>query len=652
MLKKLIEDINNKKIAQTPYFSDILEIEKNLDLLTIYDQVQAYSFLQIEYFISDDIEKCKFYIEKTKLSLTLCIEKNILDKDDIIHFGLLLSDAVINEIRIKKDYLLLKTLRSDQIYTILEYNCFKLFVFIIELFLENKNVDLILISFDYVRSEEAWKLLFNIYAENIDFFEMNNIDFENINDNCPIKYYFLLYMNNHQKWFDVVINDVIDKQNEFSNLEIIVSNTIKTEKYELFVKLIERLFIIVGKENSYLNHYALIAMKLHEKTQIHDLLVKNKRIKDQYIDFLLFKKNYKQILSIDIENDVKFFCLLKLGLIEEAKLLYSKYIDKKYVIDDLDRSNKNTEITKRGLILFFLKTQDTTSLLNLLQNIDQSLLFTKVLKKAYKYGVLNIILEGIKIGINRFGSRNSQLVKIFISFLHIQEIKITILERVATLLLIIEQLTFENIALIDKKWIYDVIYNNCIDCIENKLDLLWDLIKILLKIEEINLEIIELILMGKKRLIYLQKDEYNIHDLLNFYISLNSRNINLTLLFFEQIHDIRIINLFKPYSKLSNSIILKMLCMNTEYFEMKIELYKLAEKRNILTDDILNRFASIIAIYGSAVMIEVFEEINIKKRFTKHIEGLIIQQIELVKFTNSKTLKARLLRLLDNSCHE
>lgn len=644
MLKSLFEKINSKKQQNYPYYTDVIEIETAIPMLSIYDQIQAFSFLQCEYFIADDFKKCLSYIDLAKSALSSCLVKNILDNDDFIHFGSLLCDIIINEIKIKNEYLLLDDCRTSELYGLLKHNCFKLFVFIIEMYRKEKNLHLLFLSLDYVTCEDAWKVLFE------EFLNIDNNDLGNrickITTCQDVKPYYLLFMGYDKEYNDIVMKNIIDSKNNYENLQIVVSNALKSGKHDIFIRLIDELQKITEAKNSSLNFYILLAEKLRDKNKhIQDICKDNEVIMNDYIEFLLSKKEYARIVELDVTEGLRFYCLVKLNRIDDAKIIYTKYIYDKYNIDCTE--NKQSQICQKALITYLMKTNEITPLLNIIQDITQPMLFVKVLKKAYKYKLFKILKEGINIGINKFGSQNHSLIKVFISFLHIQELDIQIDRRISMLLLIVNQVSCQDLFLNDRVWLYNVVYNNCIDAIETKDLSTWKLIEILLKIEDYNLEIVHLILMSKKRNITPESDTHTLIELLNIYTKFPKRDINISILFYELVQDNRVIDLFKPFLKLGNPVIQKLLCVSNQFFNMKIELYRIAEGRGILTDEVLNRFASGIAIYGTSVLIEVFESVNIKSRMTKHIESIIMQQIEYLKLTNNKVLKIRLIKLLE-----
>lgn len=625
MLKEITTQINERKQNKAPYFTLIAKIEENIHLLSLYEKSQAYVLLYNEYLFNDDKIKINNYFLSARETLLECFSKNILDKNDYIHFCGLLSDIFALEIKYNGNYIDVKLLKEKEEYKYIKQNSNSIFYALVELYNKYKKSEILLDIIDYISNRTHLDILFNIYFSYCQPIEVFIDKIKTINDFDGYLHYYLIFIYLNDKLLESVCNHIIGRKNNLADLNIIYSNAIKSDNILLYKTIINN--ICQFADEPHLNYYKILSddTQMIQKSQFNE---NDFIIRKLITEYLLFKKDYKTILKYSTDMNLIFYCLVKLNKFKEAKNMIEQ----------------NDTITAKNLYKYFLLTKDYINTLNILIKINDPIIFNKCMKKAYKNKNLKILKEGISIGIDKFGSKNINLLKTFISFLHLDEINIELGCRLEMILKIVKEISFDDLFDNEVQWLYNLCYNNIIDSIMDKNINVLELINICFQIKGYTNELIYLCLVTIKNNI--GADVFKLEKLYIEYLKNEKKEMKINILFYEMLNNDDIITLIKPLSKINDYNMIKLLKINSNKFTFRISLLKECERRNLLTKEIINDCLAMISIYGPNLVYEFLVAIDFKKYFNSYLENIFNKQIELLKIIKNTELILKFEELL------
>ncbi|EJW01517.1 hypothetical protein EDEG_00431 [Edhazardia aedis USNM 41457] len=347
-------------------------------------------------------------------------------------------------------------IKSDD-YNIVLKNPRELFIWCYKYISKHKKHDLMHFLLYFSISDEDLKNTFFLYNflsyENIYFNKkIANLDSEKHKN---LKYY-LIFIDSTQTKISEICDLIISKKNGLEDLNILFLNALVSKKFYILRNTLNYLDNILDAYNTDLSYYKILLNKLtNESDDIKSLLYtkdnksnnkinKNigklnrkklsmcnsqdlandcvvsetgKKLIDNYIEFLLLKNEYEEILKYSYDEDLLFYCHLKLFETSKALDIFERKISpilseqlNKASFSDcnppLSESNKNClfnpeisdkittksshkiypskYITQKHIFKLFLLLDDFTNALNIISNIESPEIFIKCLKLCYK----------------------------------------------------------------------------------------------------------------------------------------------------------------------------------------------------------------------------------------------------------------------------
>ncbi|EPR78746.1 hypothetical protein SLOPH_1018 [Spraguea lophii 42_110] len=670
--KLIVETINKKKISGRTYSNELEELKKELENVCNFDKMQIYNILL-------DEEQQDIYSDNIiKLTETV-IEENILSTSDLKYVIYLFNRSCIakNNIEIFNTYKNLIKLNPIEVinYLLLKSK-------------ELNDIKYALNAIYYSVAEEHTKqiidFIFTYYNENIknnilDIFKENNI------------YLGLLVLDNdqYQEHIKNYRDKIILKRNNLSDLFFIGIQCIKINNLDHYKNiLIEFLKMknILSKEEVKNIESMLTSVIQSENNSIPiDITLLSHLNVDNLISSYLLTKKYNKIIElskkIKIKRSILFHVYLKIENYDEAEILYEEELMERYeniknniyenddedithyenkkeskscnnfiieeyenlknnilpVIADKEKNIVEDNITEEDLFEFYLETEKNTLLLNILNNSDENR-FLDLLKKIYyknlKSNRTKILLEGISIGLQRFGSKNLNLIKILISFLHLDGIGIE--ERIPLLLKILERIECEG----EEKWIYSICYNNVLDLTKIRSNDVFKILEFCFKLIEPVDEFFYLYLYVIRTY---KTQEDKIVSFYNMFKTLKIKRYETLLLFYEyflnfdmkiamEIYDTLKINELKE-TDIKFLILVEETTVH-ENIKIKIEIIKEADKRNFLSKIILENIFVNVIYYGPLLSLFFIKEISkcikIEDFMTENMKNMVKTQKEIL----------------------
>ncbi|KAM0675574.1 hypothetical protein GVAV_000940 [Gurleya vavrai] len=485
----------------------------------------------------------------------------------------------------------------------------------------DKNFDLIEIVIEIVSNffhlETICDLYFLSKKENLNFVDK----VMKINYLSGYELYYQIFLDFDIKLINQACEQIISRNNNLQDLDLVLIIAFKTEKFHVFGNVLKNLKQFLGQTIALCN-YELIYKKLDFKYDLdYEGITKlaSFSLIESFVNFFIYMKKYEIASFYTNDDNIKFYCFLKLKDLKKAQ----KIIDL-----------KNVELNKKNLFKFYLLTKQQCLALNILEEIRDPMIFNKLLKKAYKNNNLFLIKEGIVIGLKNFGCSNFELLKIFISFLHIDEIQINFEEKNKMLIEIIENINLENVYFKDKEWLFNLVYNNTVDCIKSKDEIIFKFLEISVKLVSYNNDLIFLYLNAYKSNLINDK-QTNIEFLFGKYKENKQKNFSISILFFELDCNSEILSFFRPIKNLNEKKLLKLIIINSKHINFKIELFNLIKSKNLINEKIFLKILFSIALYGPQSLFSFLSSIEWKEYKNKKVESFLIKQIEILKITGN-----------------
>lgn len=668
MLEDLTNKINERKNEKRPYEDLLGKIEDNLATFSLFDKAQGYYLLIKEYF-NIDKERTLILIDNGINAIIECFDKRILYRNDFSLFCDILTDILATKIRITKRFELFDEYKKYKRYY--DEKPDKLFYLCIEIYNSSKDIKWLVLTLDYT-NESTLKMSFEYYFSLGVRCEEFLDRFTTIGELNGAKYYYGIFVDYKKCLIEKIIEFIVSKKNNYEDLNVIYVNAIITDKKNIYCEVVDQMKRVLPCIESSFNYYLMLADKNRDGDTVYKDTPRDHAINIQLIEYFMHCKLYKKVLSCNASLDTRMYCLLKLDMTEEASTIYEKYLQEKYSV--LKENGKTDTISLVNIFTLHLKLKDNIGCLNVIQTINQPYIFHKCLKKAYKKGNLVVMKEAIGIGIRKYGTSDISLIKILTSFLHIKELKIEIEERVMMLLEILKGIEIQNMFERDKRWFYDVVYNNCIDSINIKLEDFWSLVLFCLLLKDIDNDIIYMCLSAicnnirnKKKvnmspLIYTNKinsladqlKETIINGsctdeiaaiLLELYIKSTRRITKIDLLFYSILDTQKARELINCKS-LNNKQLLQAVNTNTSSLMFRLDLIREAQKRKVLDKKTVSKIIASVALLGSHELYELLTKINLSEYYNDFIENIIMKQIELLSLVRNKNLMKKYEEIL------
>ncbi|KAF7682449.1 hypothetical protein TCON_2322 [Astathelohania contejeani] len=671
-MEELLKSINEKKEASTNFKHLLDELENlyNSGEMTILEKIQIATYLGTDYYYEEEYNKSlKFAIEGINL-IEDVLSTMVLETDSMIFTIILLEKCVLLKIRIQKndDLAELNKLKEYKFYKLIKKHGKEIVKYGIECFNQTNEIKYLICTAEYATDRLHFEDILEMFYRKYKVLNTNEIlnfmeALKGLKEDTLITYNLLIFYSFTDN-INKVRNSIISKRNKLEELYKIALICIKTNKIDVLKLIIEDLLKLKGmfseEEILTLKQNYTIAYEYETGIPIFENFINWKEL----IEFYFNTKNYKLINEIlldnkeikkliekeEIKKDIFFISLIETENLKEAEKMYERELALRYTPQG-DESLFCGRVSKYTFRLF-MKRNKFTSALNILKRIEIKEDFVDCIKLIYNFNKFDILVEGIIIGIKKYGTENINLIQIFVSLIHLEDVKITHLQRAELLNQIIKSIDYLNLNASQRRWFYDVCYNNILDLIYSEENVIYELLDSCYSLIGVELDIIYLSLNIK------QSIRINIDWLYDEFIKLKKDMQNMSLymeslvLFYEaflsQNNEGKVEEIFKEIqiNTLEVQLFIKLLNSDTsnnhKYFNIKTKIINESINRFLLTEEIFDRNIINSSFFGPMNLYNFFmkceENISISKIYNligPNGKLVINNQLEVAKIHGS-----------------
>lgn len=681
--KLIVKKINELKERGDPFLSHLQQLEKvNTD---VYDQIFIDALLSLDYEFYDEMDKCEAYARKAITGIEDYVKNTVLSTRELVYLVDLLEKCYLNllkhdlvEPEIVCESALIKNIRSSG---------YQIFFF----FLSRASTDFsnLTLAIEFMNTrlvdhlKELFESIFTFYepsvvdtiVKKIQAVYLEDADFRSNMDSRNSEIYEELMINllvlddeDHEYYVENVRNILISKKNNLEDLHRIFLNCLKINKHKLIEKVLVSFLkckeILTSSEavslKALLTEYAKIGSNLdHGWLSFVDT--------EDFVKFLFHKKMYAKIVDIHerdstVSPNYAFCAYIELGRIDKAQKLFEIEQASKYGFDCQER----TPLSEEYVFRLHLRAGNRPAACNILQSIKKVEDFIEYIQTIYSENDLKLLVEAVYIGLEKFKTSDFKMLQVFISLLHIEKLDIFIFDRTAMILKMIKILDFASLSAAQKEWVRTVCFNNVLDLIDVKCDLIVDLANTMTMFD-LDIDSIYLCLC-----VYSRKDvntREHCEQVRKLYMAFAGQekpdadeNYYKAIVLFYKCYCIiedafsdDVFNLLLPFKKLSDGVVTLLLNVEAEIvnklFDRKISVINEGEKRNLLDSDVIYAFITNLSIQGPHVSVLFLEKLILYVE-TKHLRhGMIVKiianQKSLLEIIGDKSSANRISLVLE-----
>jgi tetratricopeptide (TPR) repeat protein len=657
--KSTVKKINELKECGNPFLVHLQQLEKvSADA---YDQIFIDALLSTDYEFYDETDKCELYAKKAIAGIEDYVKSTVLSTRELVYLVDLLEKCYLN--LLKHDLIEPKRISQGALIKNIRSSGYQLFFFFISRGSIGFENLILAVKFMNMRLVDHLKELFgavftfydpglaDVIVKKIQAIYLDDTDFRSNANNRNSEIYEELMINflvldngDHDYYIENVRNILISKKNNLEDLHRIFLNCLKINK----PKLIEKVLLGFLKCKEVLTSSEATSLKalLTEYAKMgnsidHSWL--NFVDREDYVKFLFHKKIYAKIIEMyekdgAISPDYAFCSYIELGRVEKAQKLFEMEQASKYGFDCQERPPLSEEYVFR----LHLKANNRPAACNVLQSIKKVEDFIDYIQNIYAENDLKLLIEAVYIGLEKFKTSDFKMLQVFISLLHIEKLDIFIFDRTAMILKMIKILDFANLSAAQQEWIRTVCFNNVLDLIDLKCDVIVDLTNTMVMFD-LDIDSIYLCLC-----VYSRKDintKEHAEQIKKLYMAFTAHEkpdadenyYKAIVLFYkcycimEDVFAEDIFNLLLPFKKLNDGTVSLLLNVEAEIvnklFDRKISVINEGEKRNLLDSDIIYAFITNLSIQGPHVSVLFLEKLILYVE-TKHLRhGTIVKII-------------------------